>query len=146
MGRLERTKEKYNSAPEVNSAIIQRNPHLAKVTPEVLQVILLDELTGRVAEYLDDRTSNGRVRNYDCDVTDKGNTILLDYPAQSISIFNDDGPDAVHIKFNEDVPIKPTILKKGETLNINFETHVIELLYLKCDTGETASLRIIAKD
>ena len=119
-----------------------------RIDPSVMNFLMLASLTHqavKIRKYTEDRTPNGRIRNYDCDVTDKDLVIQLDYPAQSISIFND-GPNTVHIKFNENVPTKPTRLAKSEPLHINFETHVIELLYLKCDAGETASLRIIAKD
>ena len=53
MDRLERTEQKPDSPSKINSTVVERNPHMAKVSPEVLQVILLDELTGRVAEFFD---------------------------------------------------------------------------------------------
>lgn len=53
MDRLERTKQVNNSASKTKSTLVERNPNLAKVTPEVLGIVLLDELTGRVAEFFD---------------------------------------------------------------------------------------------
>lgn len=118
-----------------------------RIDPSVMNFLLLASIAHQeviIRKYTEDRTSNGRVRNYDCDVTERGERIDLDYAAQSISIING-GPNAVYIKFNEDVPIKPSTLENTESLDVNFETHVIKLLYLRCDVGDTASLRIVAK-
>jgi len=37
-------------------------------------------------------------------------------------------------------------LNNGEQLNIDYEVHKIRLLYLQCNPGEVANVRIIAKD
>lgn len=119
-----------------------------RMDPSIMNFLLLSSIASqavKVRKYVEDRTPNGRVRTYDTTVTEKPVEVILDFAAQSIAIFND-GADTVYIKFNEDAPIRPITLHKDEPLNVNFETHIIKWLWLKCANGKTASVRITAKD
>jgi len=104
MGRLERTKQSNNGASKTKSTLVERNPNLAKVSPEVLQVILLDELTGRVAEFFDGvkgKVIDGPPYNVmeipmDTAVTDKE----LDIPGIGLVANTDGTLSGVSIKFD----------------------------------------------
>lgn len=147
MDRLERATEKYNGAPEIDSAISKYN--LTKVSPEILQVILLDELTGRIAEYLSDRTSNGYIQTWGSDspltITDELEEFKMDYPAQSGAISNDGATNDVYVWINSTMRRKHKI-KPSETFNINLETHKLNCLWLKCDKGGSTTVRITVKN
>jgi len=144
MDRLERAKQEYNSPPEVNSAIIERNPHLAKVSPEIMQVIMLDELTGRIAEYvekvsfagkLDVRTlvANGRTQNIS--LIDGWHT-----PWISALLIND-GPDTAYIGINRASGWIRLLYYETRALDYSNADEKIETIHYRCDPGENASVR-----
>lgn len=106
----------------------------------------------KIRKYFDDRTSNGLIQTWGMDpdnpltITDELVEIKLDFPAQSLSLFNDDNDsDSVYVWVNDLGRPKATV-KGGEALNLNYETHKINYLYLQCAAGETADVRIVAKD
>lgn len=115
--------------------------------PDILNFLMLASInaqTARVRRYFDDRKSKGNVQPYNIPVTDEAQDIDIIPVAQSISLFND-GPNTVYYWVNNPYSEIASV-NKGESTNINFETHEIKRLILWCDAGETASLRIIAKD
>lgn len=98
----------------------------------------------KIRKYFDDRTSHGLIQTYDVTVTDELKEIKVDYPAQSFSLFND-GADTVDVWVN-DLGRPKRSVKSKESLNLNYETHTVNYLYLQCAAGESASVRIVAKD
>jgi len=104
----------------------------------------------KIRRYYDDRTSHGLIQTWGMDpnnpltITDELKEIKLDFPAQSVYLFND-GDDAVKVWVN-DLSRPYVTVNSGETFNSDYETHKIEYLYLQCASGETADVRIVAKD
>ena len=118
-----------------------------RMDPSIMNFIMLASVASqavRIRKYFDDRTSRGLIQTYNIAATDVIQEIKVDYPAQSITIFND-GVDSVFIGVNTTGRPKAT-LNNGEQLNIDYEVHKIRLLYLQCNPGEVANVRIIAKD
>jgi len=106
----------------------------------------------KIRKYFDDRTSNGLIQTWGMDpdnpltITDELKELKLDFPAQSVSLFNDDDDsDSVYAWVNDLSRPKATV-KGGEALNLNYETHIINYIYLQCAADESTDVRIVAKD
>ena len=118
----------------------------AGVTPEVMQIILLDELVGRLEEakdLLEDMTTDGILESQLLNVTDRKTEFVPKSPLKSFTAFNN-GPSAVRISVNEyqeqlaDVP--PT--NSGETLSVDAKKHTIRGIYFICSSGLTATVYV----
>jgi len=115
----------------------------------LMQVAQLGQMV-KIRKHLDDRTSHGLIQTWGMDldnplsITDELTEIKVDYPAQSLYLFND-GDDSVYVWVNDLGRPKATV-KVNETFKADYETHKISYLYLRCASGETADVRIIAKD
>ena len=120
------------------------NPRIdPSVMTFIMQASQLAQLT-KIRKYFDDRTSHGLIQRYDIVATDVIMEFMFDYVAQSASIANNGGKD-VHVWVN--TTLRPSHrMKRGETFDIDFETHLLKCLYLQCEPGETTSVRIVAND
>jgi len=89
---------------------------------------------------LDPRTLNATDREKIIDLIDG----FPNYPWISAYFFND-GPDAVYISINRADEIHE--VEYGESYSVDFSSadKRIEIIYYKCDTDETASLRVVGK-
>jgi len=145
MDRLERAGQEYNSPSEINSTIIERNPHLAKVTPEVLQVILLDELTGRVGEYVEKVSFKGKldVRPLAANETTQNISFVDGWPNTPwiSALLINDGPDTAYIGINRASGWIRLLLNETRALDYSNADEKIETIYYRCDPGENASVR-----
>ena len=146
MDRLERARQEHNSPSEINAAITERNPHLAKVTPEIMQVILLDELTGRVAEYVEKVSFKGKLDVRILAATDVTQSFspLGEWPQVPwISIFLvNDGPDTAYIAINQASGWIRLLLNETRALDYSNSDEKIETIYYRCDPGQNASVRV----
>ena len=118
-----------------------------RIDPAVMSFIMQASQLAQIVKirkYFDDRTSHGLIQTYDVTVTDELKKIKVDFPAQSFSLFND-GADTVNVWVN-DLGRPKRSVKSNEALNLNYETHKIKYIYLQCASGQSASIRIVAKD
>jgi len=69
--------------------------------------------------------------------------VVLDRPAFSISLVND-GPDPVLPMINLPLPPEERVawIKSGETLNVKWDEPTIHEIFLVCEEGKTATVRI----
>jgi len=126
-----------------------------RIDPAVMSFIMQSSQLAQIVKirkYYDDRTSNGLIQTWGMDpdnpltITDELKVLKLDFPAQSVSMFNDDNDsDSVYVWVNDLSRPKATV-KGGESLKLNYETHKINYIYLQCAVGESTDIRIVAKD
>jgi hypothetical protein len=115
----------------------------------IMQAAMASQLV-KVRKYFDDRTSKGLIQTWGMDtnnpltITNELKEIKFDYPAQSFSLIND-GDYTVYVWVNSLMRPK-SAAKSGETLNLDFELHKINYLYLQCESEESTSVRIVAND
>lgn len=118
----------------------------AKVTPEALQVILLDEIASRIGElakYQRQDDTEGRMVPITLPVTD----VLVDFgcnpPWHSFQAVND-GPNEMFLDVNTSYNAVSlnTPLLPGETLLVDYHKPRITIIYRRCAIGQTATLRL----
>jgi len=107
----------------------------------------LREIVEKAVERLEAKRSSvpqGIHKPYE--VTVVGTTVqpvVLDYPAFSMSLVND-GPDPVLPMINFILPLEERVawIKPGETFNVKWDEPTIREIFLVCEDGKTASVRI----
>lgn len=125
----------------------------AKVTPEALTVIYLDEISGRLSDLcdlLEAERSEGEVTRKDISVTgdspveydirrDEGVEFFL------ADIYND-GPNTVYIRIDRRTG-KEVTLRNNEGVHIDRTKAKTKLhwLYFRTDSGENAEVRVIGQ-
>lgn len=102
-----------------------------------------------VRQMLEAERSEGKLAPETIDVTETGE----EYDAKKVlgvefftaDLFND-GPNTVYIRVNQR-QAKQVTLNNGESLTLDFtkSKRKIHWLYFRCDTGETASVRVVGK-
>ena len=124
-----------------------------RIDPAVMSFIMQASQLAQIVKirkYFDDRTSKGLIQTWGMDtnnpltITNELKEIKFDYPAQSFSLIND-GDYTVYVWVNSLMRPK-SAAKSGETLNLDFELHKINYLYLQCESEESTSVRIVAND
>jgi hypothetical protein len=114
------------------------------------QLAQITKIRKYLEKYLEDRSPHGLIQTWGMDsdnpltITDELTEIKFDYPAQSFSLIND-GDYTVYVWVNSMMRPKCAV-KSGGTLDLDFELHKINCLYLQCESGESTSVRIIASD
>ena len=90
----------------------------------------------------------GRIRPLDLTVTatitELNPTNAPDMPWMTIDLFND-GPNPVYVTINEEFTRRKAPLTIGETLTVDMKKRNINKIFLFCDAGNTANIRIYAK-
>ena len=115
-----------------------------KVTPEVFQSIMLDEIAGRLAsiqDHMEKQVPAGFIVSTSVSVTDEPTEVNLGVWNKA-TLFND-GPDDVYVYNVRQLP--DTIdapLKKGDSLPIDKVERTTDRVYPVCLSGETATVRI----
>jgi hypothetical protein len=130
-----------------------------KYAPEIIQTQLLNDIAGIMYEQL--MVSKDAIpeiiKKYQFSVTDVvlelNEDKILTLPWISMTVYNDAGADPVHIFVNEynseftnyisPTPIDPP-LAGGDSFQLDMRASKIKKLYLVCDTGGTATVRIFA--
>lgn len=145
---MERATTPDNSSPQSLSAIITKRDITsqsgAPPIPEVMMVILLDEIAGRLAEarqYQEDTIAEGRVVPATILVTDMPVKDKLE-KWFSVSYFND-GPNPAYILSSN---VKPSTLdaplNTGDQINVQRRQKAEEQeVWLSCLAGQSASVR-----
>ena len=132
--------------PDIKDLIAPQEdkPKEFKVTPEILQIIYLDEITGRLAEAIEKLLDKpqGRVESQTVHVTHEGVKVMPQTGKAWCQItIRNDGDDPVYI--SSDVFGKPEApLYRGEVFSYDAGGHVIHMLYLYTEKDKEATVRI----
>jgi len=121
------------------------NPKQLKITPEIFQIILLDEIAERledIAELLKREQVNGDIESFVYTVTHNGVEIrVLSYKWVSMTILND-GTNDLYVSnklYSQTAP-----LKQNESLRIRLTKKAIDKIWLWTDPGLTTIARVFA--
>jgi len=116
----------------------------AKVTPEVLQSILLDEMTGKLASILSMMEREEPIYGVA--------SVLVPVTAEPTEVnlgqwvkatFYNDGAGNVYVyNIRQVADTRDAYLAPGDSLPIDFRRRTIRRLYLVCAAGGTAKIRI----
>lgn len=140
-----------------NPSLLPKKLDSSKVAmpPDILTFITMDDMsvrqaiataaTVKIANYVKDRTSSGHIQTWNnWPVTAVRQTVVFMYASQSFYLIND-GPGIVYVWVNT-IGRPEAEVRNGETLTIDFETHIIERILLQCLPGGAATVRICAND
>lgn len=121
---------------------------LGKVTPEVVMIVYLDEIAGRIAqlnEKIDLLIPEGHIRGIVIPVTDAPQR-LGETDWYSADLFND-GEGDVYIFDEYELPRigADAPLKKGESLKVDLKAKTGTQKYIVCPSGQSASVRVFRK-
>lgn len=134
----------------------------AKVSPEILQTVYLDEIASRLADitalleshdqrlvniydWLESTVTKGELASISVNLSTSKGAIPVkhDNPWFECTIFND-GPDAIKISHDE-AGLKTSIdYNKGDQIDIVMKKSAIKPVWLKCDSG-SAVVRMVFK-
>ena len=124
-------------------AAASRLAAVPKVTPEVMMIVYLDEIAGRLAELQDqlaEVTAEGFLNGRAISVTD--NPVHIPIVARHLSVQND-GADSIYMLQYKGKPLSGDAeIKKNGSLNLDFQTRKRRSFYFVCASGETATVRI----
>lgn len=120
----------------------------AKVSPSVVQTILLDEIAGKLGVMLDrmqEAEQGGMLHPMTLAVTNVLQEWICSPNWYSVTIIND-GPNPVYIDVNREANAQnlTTPLNITENVVINYNKPRIETLYLRCQPLQTAGVRLFA--
>jgi hypothetical protein len=127
--------------------------------PTIIQTQLLNDIAGILYEQLAVMKDSipDLVKKYEFDVTDSllelNPDVMPSLPWIAMTLFND-GADPIHLYVNEygendglyyltQIPRDPT-LDSGDSIQIDMRAPKIKKVFIKCDTGNTATVRIIS--
>jgi len=122
-----------------------------RVDPRVLQAALLDEIAEKllkILELLKMQVPEGKTLPTTISVTDEIKKVdfVKEYPytpLYSFTLYND-GDGAVYIGVNE-MPSENFKLYKGDKIQLDMNSPKIRFITLKCDSGQTARVRLFGK-
>ena len=127
---------------------------LLRVKPDVVQTLLLYKIYRQLKQLGgEDSTLEGKLIKIKLTVTDRIKRLTskdkYGLPWVSMTLKNM-GPDPVHVYVNESVLApKPSVndapIEKDETLEVDMKKPLIRKVYLFCDKGKTATVKIYAK-
>jgi len=135
-------------------SIVKERPYAAQMLQ--LQILydmagMLEDISESLAHFRSEFRSTipkGYVEPIELTVTDKISKITKNkyatMPWISFDLFND-GPNPVYVVVNRNFVTRRAPLNSGESLTVDMKAPIIEKIYLFCDKGNTASVRIYAK-
>jgi len=123
-----------------------------RLPPEVLQAVKsieTVEILTEILETLKATIPDGIVKPMEVSVTDEWASIkwspqISPRPWFSFYMIND-GPDPVYFAVNEKVLERRVPIKAGEDVTVDMESPKIRSVYLICDEGKKATVRIWLK-
>ena len=131
------TQNLTKSFPDVSSKLAA----IPKVTPEVMMIVYLDEIAGRLAELQDtlaEVTTEGTLRGVALTINDRPQIIPI--LARHISVRNN-GPNSVYVNQNKTKPgSNDAPIRINSSISIDFQTSRPRILYFICDVSETAQV------
>jgi hypothetical protein len=119
-----------------------------RIDPKVMTAIMAMAQAGQLVKMRkmqEDAQGQGWLRGITFQVTDTQipyDGYKLDYPAMGMYLHND-GPNSVYVGLNNN--LNPSIVGPNETLNLEYNSHKLVLIFLKCDSGLTATVRVSVK-
>ena len=116
---------------------------MPRVTPEVMMIVYLDEIAGRLAEIqdkLDDLNQEGELNSFSLSITSRPTTIPLF--CRYLSLRND-GPDSIYVFQSKMRPLSiDSQIKLNGELKLDFGTVKRRVFYIICSSGATATVRM----
>lgn len=120
----------------------------AKVSPEVVQTILLDEISGRLADLKNSlpHAGSGTMVPMTINVVSAIQELTCTPLWFGVTVLND-GPNPVFMDVNRTYNAVnfTTPLNPGEHLNFDYNQPVILRLYFQCLAAQSASVRLFAR-
>ena len=119
-----------------------RLANMPKVTPEMMMIVYLDEIAGRLAELQDtlsDFMAEGNLNSSIYSVTD--NPVKIPTVCSNLSLHND-GANFAYLLSDKGKPMSEAPIRSGGDLSLDFKTKKLRIFYLVCNSGETASVRV----
>lgn len=120
----------------------------AKVSPEVVQTILLDEIAGKLGVMLDqmlEAEQSGMLHPMTLTATNAIQEWICTPRWYCVNIIND-GPDPVYVDVNRDANAisLDTPLSLHENIQIVYNKPKIEKIFLRCQPAQNATIRMFA--
>lgn len=120
----------------------------AKVSPEAVQTILLDEIAGKLGVMLDrmvEAEQGGMLHPMTLAATNVLQEWICSPHWYSVTIIND-GPNPVYVDVNREANALnlTTPLNITENIVVNYNKPKIEYLYLRCQPLQAATVRLFA--
>lgn len=120
----------------------------AKASPEAVNIILLDEIAGKLGIMLDrmqEAEQGGMLHPMTLAVTNVLQEWICSPHWYSVTVIND-GPNPVYIDVNREANAQnlTTPLNITENIVVNYNKPKIEYLYLRCQPAQTATVRMFA--
>jgi hypothetical protein len=112
------------------------------VMTEITQLAMLGQLH-KLNKHFQDRTSQGQVLSVDEIITDQLFTLKFPVAVMSVTVINS-GHSPVKLWVNN-THHNPRVCRPYLTATLNFESHVLECIYLQCEPGVTTSVEITAQ-
>ena len=116
--------------------------NIPKVTPEVMMIVYLDEIAGRLAELQDalaEITAEGYLKSATLPVTEEPTRVPI--YARHFSLYNN-GTNSIYILQHDGKPLKEAEIKKDGHFNLDFQTKRHRDFWIVCASGGTATVRI----
>ena len=114
-----------------------------RMDPTIMNFLMLASVASqavKIRKYFDKKTSDGRVVPDVLPIKDVLYTYGINHVAQSVAMLND-GPNEVGIWVNNPEGTAYTCAV-GETYQIEFDHHLLKVLYFRCNPGHTAQVRL----
>lgn len=120
----------------------------AKISPDTVSIILLDEIAGKLGVMLDrmqEAEQGGMLQSMTLIITNVLQEWLCTPHWYSVTVIND-GPNPVYIDVNRDANAVNLVtpLNVTENVVINFNKSRIEKIFLRCLPAQTATVRMFA--
>lgn len=117
-------------------------PGSKEILSEVYEVINMANIA-KIRKRADDQAAQGWAFPYDnWPVSPIGEEIILDKPAQAMTLIND-GPAAIQVSINNRINLITVNL--NQAYNINFGNHTLRWFFLICGAGLAATVRVVVK-
>jgi hypothetical protein len=128
--------------------LVEQGKPSAKVSPEVVQTILLDEISGRLADLKNSlpHAGVGIMVPMTITVISAIQELTCKPEWYGVTVFND-GPNPVYMDVNRTYNAVnfTTPLNPGEHLNFDYDQPVIVRLYFQCLAAQSTSVRLFAR-
>lgn len=125
----------------------ERLKKLERVHPTVINVVLLDEIAGRLSdlqETISKTIPQGIAESISITIeANKKQQVKPPTPWFNFSLYNKVGSDTVYVAVNKR-GADPHPVEEDETYNCNMGAAKIECIYLWCDSGNSAEVKISA--
>lgn len=120
-----------------------------RMSPAIMQFIMLASIAAQQSKtrLLEERKVPTGSKSFTWSVTDVEKEIVLGTPWISFNLLND-GSDTVYVRINtlEGNITDEAGIGKGERYNFNAKFPIITRIYLACNPGKSATVRVYAEE